>query len=287
MEYAPNRLARALRFRQMNAIGLYLVGTYLDVRSPFAADIVYGIQLGCNEHGKDLLIHGTFRGSSTEDIYSELIGGRIDGLVMVPVREDPLSVRLAESSLPVVAIADAEPNLPSVVVDDVGGTMAAVTYLAERGHRLVYYRKGSITKSSTIRRHRAFLDSAARYGMKVIDDIRPPNRPDGPLSDWERALLAGPVHRRPTAVVCHRDGAAYPVVDYCISIGLRVPEDIAIIGFDGFQPEITPAINLTTVRAPWVEVGRVAVDLLVKRLAGEECPAETILPVEFVVGSTA
>ena len=287
LQYTPNKLARALRHRRMNIIGLYLGDKYLDTRGLFMSEVVAGLQIGCHEHRKDLLIHGTFRGQSVADIHAELVGGKIDGLVMFATRNDPLVLRLAASSVPAVAIVDAVPDLPSIVVDDQGGSAALAGYLAQRGHRRVLYRKGPVTQTSSVRRHLAFCEAAVRHSMTVVEDTGPSPRTDGPLSHWEQDLLAVSAGQRPTAVACCTDRLAYSVVDYCQGLGLRVPEDVAVVGFDGFIPEMRPAMRLTTIKAPWAEVARVAVDLLAVRLEGKEIPPETILPVELIPGETA
>ena len=286
LQYTPNHLARALLRRRMNIIGLYLGDKYLDTRSLFMSEVVAGMQIGCHIHRKDLLIHGTFRGQSVADIHAEMLGGKIDGLVMFAKPDDPLAMRLAASSLPAVAIVDAVPNLPSVVADDRGGSEALAAHLAGRGHRQVLYRRGPVTQTSTVRRCLAFREAAAMHGMAVVEDASIIFT-DGPLSRWEQDLLAGPADQRPTAVVCATDRIAYATVDYCQSLGLQVPGDISVTGFDGMVPEMQPAVQLTTIKAPWAEVARVAVDLLMERLAGREILPETVLPVELVLGRTA
>lgn len=72
----------------------------------------------------------------------------------------------------------------------------------------------------------------------------------------------------------------------CMEKGLRVPEDLAVVGFDGFKSPVIPRWYLSTVRAPWRDVSRRAVDLLVSHLKGDEIPRETCLPVTFRPGDT-
>ena len=79
MRYRPNAIARSLRSRRTNIIGLYSGYRYIDPRNPFMAPIIGGLQAGCAEHRKDLLLHTVFRGDSTDDIYAELADGRIEG----------------------------------------------------------------------------------------------------------------------------------------------------------------------------------------------------------------
>ncbi|HZP84274.1 MAG TPA: LacI family DNA-binding transcriptional regulator, partial [Chthonomonadaceae bacterium] len=107
MKYRPNANARSLRRRRTNIIGFYAGHGYINPENAFLAAILGGLKEGCDAHRKDLLIHGTFRGKEITDIYMELADGRIDGLVLYAPTNDPLIALLAESALPVIALADA------------------------------------------------------------------------------------------------------------------------------------------------------------------------------------
>ncbi len=121
MNYTPNGIAKMFRRNSTDIIGLYLGDWLLNTHDLFLAEIVSGLQIGCKEYGKDLLIHSKFRDHPVEDVYLELINRKIDGLIMFAQEGDALATRLASSSLPVVALADAVSSLPSVVTDDRGG----------------------------------------------------------------------------------------------------------------------------------------------------------------------
>jgi DNA-binding LacI/PurR family transcriptional regulator len=285
LKYSPNGVAQALRQGRMNVIGLYLGEWTLNTHDLFLAEVVGGLQIGCDEQRKDLLLHGTFRGRSVNDIHAELINGKIDGLVMFAGQNDPLAVLLAESAVPVVAIADPVASLPSVVVDDRAGARMIAEHLAAKGHRTVLYHRGAVIQASAERRYAAFRVAAAELGLTVIEPARPMVSPQFYVTEEERAYLHGENAMRPTAVVGWNDRAAFGFVKYFRSAGIRVPEDIAVVGFDGIVTEMM-TLELTTVRAPWGEVARTAIELIARRLNGEEIPREVILPVELIVGQT-
>jgi LacI family transcriptional regulator len=287
LQYTPNGIARALRRRTTNVVGLYLGDRYLDTHGRFMAEIVGGLQLGCHKHQKDLLIHGSFRGQSVNDIYSELVDGRIDGLVLFVELGDPLASRLSASSLPVIALADAAPGLPSVVVADEEGSVSLADYLIGKGHRSILYRKGPQAQTSARRRYAAFHERALAGGIQLLEDPELYCGGFDAFSARERSYLCAPGGERPTAIVCWVDTLADQSVLECQHLGLQVPQEIAVVGFDGLRTDYKPALRLTTIRAPWSEVAETSVDLLVKRLRGEEIPQETVLPVEFVLGDTA
>jgi DNA-binding LacI/PurR family transcriptional regulator len=284
--YRPNAIARSLRQRCTNIIGFYSGYGYgiLDIMDPFTSEVLCGIRQGCEAACKDFLMHGNFRGQEPDAIYQELINGKVDGLILLSPPSDPLVKLLAESFLPVVAIADAVPGLPSVIVDDAAGSGMLARHLAEKGHTRILYRKSPLQTISDLRRLNGFCEAAAETGITVVDTIDA--YWDDVLSEREVRWLRAPRGERPTAVVCWNDYVAHLTLDACLGMDLRVPEEIAIVGFDGFHWPVRLAYNLTTVRAHWANVARKAVDLLVARLNGEEAPPETMMPVDLILGDT-
>lgn len=282
--YAPNAIAQALRGERTNIIGYYAGYEALNARSPFTTAILQGLQQSCYTHNQDLMLFGNFERDTVDSIYATLTSGKIDGLVLLPTPRSPIMDRLFDSHLSVVAIANAHPAIPSVVVDDAAGSTMIAAYLAQKGHRRILYRTPQERRVSTIRRLETFLAAASAWGMSVTvtyeSDVHA-------LSAQERAILDQSPDRRPTAAVCWMDLSAYSLLDQCDELGLRVPEDLAIVGFDGVVMRIKLARTLTTVRAPWVDVAIQAVDYLLALLDGGDAPHETVLPVELVVGDTA
>jgi LacI family transcriptional regulator len=92
--------------------------------------------------------------------------------------------------------------------------------------------------------------------------------------------------QRPTAIVCWNDMAAYDTLAHCRRRGVHVPDELAVVGFDGIQTPLQSVWQLTTVRAPWTQVACIAVDLLVDQMEERSVARETMVPVEFVAGDT-
>ncbi|HZP82673.1 MAG TPA: LacI family DNA-binding transcriptional regulator, partial [Chthonomonadaceae bacterium] len=207
------------------------------------------------------------------------------GLIVHAPPDDPLVDLLAASHLPVVAIADAIPQLPSILVDDEAGGRIAAEYLAGRGHRRILYRNIDRPLVSAVRRHDAFCAAAARLGLQVREwrGENDTTLPEDTLWTW----LDAPPEQRPTAAFCWNDMAAYDLLAHCRQRGVRVPDDLAVLSFDGLPTPFGTVYQLTSIRAPWVEVARTAVSLLVAQINGETVANETVLPVEFVSGDTA
>lgn len=285
LAYRPNSVARSLRSRRTNIIGLYTAHGYLNPYVSFTAQLVGGLHKGCDEHGLDLLLHCFHANRAVETVVSELADGQIDGLILYTSADDPLIDQLKMTNLPVVAVVDAVVGLPSVVVDDAGGMRKLANYLWSKGHRRVWFRMSSIELASVTVRFAAFNDEAKKLGMvvEVSDQPHTHQQPTQEELEWMRRSKAD----RPTAAVCWNDVTAYHLLEYCRATGIRVPEDIAITGFDDLPSSVPGIWNLTTIHAPWVKVVEASVPLLMRRVGGLEIPEITTLPVQFVQGLTA
>lgn len=284
LQYSPNARGRALRSGFTNIIGLYAGFGSVNVRLPFYTEVVSGLQEGCEQVHKDLLLHGVFHGSNAADIFTELANGRIDGLVVNMPQDNPLATQLADSGFPVVAIADPLFNIPSVLVNDAEGSRLLAHHLHQRGHRRLAYLNSPARPLSTIRRREAFLQAATQLDMSVEEACY-----DGSAARnncFVSSLLERPSAARPSAVACWNDQTAYDILADCRRHNLRVPEDLAVVGFDGSSTPYGNPGFMTTIRAPWAEVARTAVLYLDTLLKGETVPPETMLPIELIVGHT-
>jgi LacI family transcriptional regulator len=291
MDYRPNLVARSLRARRTNIVGLYLgFSRYVNPAAdlPFFAQILAGLQRGCEHHDKNLLLNLASKAGSEEEAYNSLLGGTIDGLIVYAPPDDPLLARLAREGgrLPVVVLVDAPgtPALPCVVADDYGGGRLMAEHLYERGHRHVLFHAPFSPIAAGERRYRAFQATADELGMQV--ELARAAERGQPLGPADRAVFDRPAGTRPTAVAAWSDGGGDTFIAFFQEKGLRVPEDVAFIGVDGIPPHIVPANRLTTVRAPWKQVARTAVDVLMDRIAGKPVAEETVLPVELIQGDT-
>lgn len=285
MGYSPNVLARALRKQSTNIIGLYFGYGHLEPHDPFHAEVLTGLQRGCAECNKDLMIHYSFHRYGVDEIFAELAGGKIDGLVLIAHPEDPLVGRLVDSNLASVAMTDILPGVPSVVADDAGGSIAIADHLAEKGHKNILYRLCPGISDSAHRRYEAFENRATELGMTIT-----PGRTNdwrGEIQDQEADLIARRRELGITAAVCWGDPSANALLSYCKRNGIQVPQELAIVGFNGIEMPFEPAQRLTSVCAYWARVAQQAVHLLVTRLDGTgDVPQLTVLPVEFSPGET-
>ena len=197
--------------------------------------------------------------------------GRPDGFL-----RDPFAARLAGERGK--AIADALPGLPAAVADDVRGMDLLIEHLWERGYRryrMVVPRQSLV---SVARRQEAFLAAMAER-PEADGSILTVQEEDG------RMVL--PVIAPDTVACCWNDRTAYDLLKACREAGLRVPQEVAVAGFDGFLDEKLPARQLLTVACPWDLVAEAALDQLSRLIDGEPVDDEVRLPVRLIVGDTA
>lgn len=277
--YRPNLQARSLRLGRSNVIAFYAGHGFVNVRIPFFAEIVSGLQEACEITKKDLLLHGTFHGSKNEDIFGELRDGRIEGLVVNVEAEDPLVPLLKESGFAFVAVADEIKGVPSVLVDDVGGMEMIVRHLYDQGHRKIVFAQTLLRIASSGTRHRTCIEVAASLGMSCevvsCDD-----------SSWD-AVIPEVLVSEASAIVCWSDTLAREIVDLLLGMGVDVPGKVAVTGFDGCPTPYREALPLTTIAAPWCEVAKAAALYLDAVIRGEMPDSRIVMPVRFVRGASS
>ncbi len=282
--YRPNRVARSLVRQRSGVIAMYSSYEEINAKNYFFAEIMGGLQVGCAKAGVDLLIHTAPPGTDNDTIADSLLDGRADGVIVHSASNHHLPHLIAESRIPAVAIADQVEFMPSVVVDDVTGGRLQARHLHAKGHRRVLYRPAFKPFASTVAREAAFRDEARLLGIDVVDGQASVPRQWSGLMDAERAIFAGSDH--PTAIACWEDITADQSIVDLEEMGLRVPNDVAVIGFNGLSHDFRRHRRLSTIDARWQFVAETAVNLLMKIIEGQEMPRETVLPVEVVQGTS-
>ncbi len=210
---------------------------------------------------------------------------RLDGLIVMGLEiEEGIARRLVERNLPTVAV-DAESRFFSrVVTDDVAGGRLACDHLTRKGHRRLGYvleRQVSDYESQAIKRLAGFRQVAEGSGTCEVLVETSDNSPESARAAAGR-LLDRP--DRPTAIMAHHDALAVGVVLAARERGLRVPEELAVMGFD--DGETAVAADLTTVRQPFEESGSTAVKILLEHIAGAATRSTTLLELRVVERST-
>ena len=279
--YRPNAIARSLRFQKTHTIGVYSGYDYRSMRDPFLAEVYTGIQKACDELGYDYLVRSDMHGKTPAEIRLRLGDGKIDGIVIHAPANDPVVDYVVARKLPAMAIADRQPHIPSMVADDVQGMRLLVDYLWSRGHRHIWYLTSVMRLESIVARSEQFGELMRERGGRSKVVPYPVDAPDAFLKD----LMSQ--SDRPSAVCCWNDYYAYELLKHCIRGGVGVPDELAVVGFDGLLETRLPARDLVTVSAPWETMAYDSVKLLVQSLDGQPAPAMTVVPVTLIAGDTA
>jgi DNA-binding LacI/PurR family transcriptional regulator len=276
--YRRNNLATSFRLQRTDILGLFIDFDFLSPMNPFLSELVGGLQQACAEAGKDLLLH-THRTTASEDhLLSILADNRVDGLFFFAPERPELARLLAECSVPVVALVDRIPNLPSCSVDDYLGGQLQADFLYRKGHQKVMYRRHFNFPTSARERYEGFRERAESHGIEIIDGDHFTSHVEASFSKIDTERLREGV----TAIVVWEDTSAHLTADALSNLGYIVPNDILVIGYNGLSHALPKRWSIPTVRAPWRQVSAAAVKTLLNLIDGDPGFTNTRLPVEFI-----
>jgi LacI family transcriptional regulator len=296
LDYTPAAAARSLVTQRSHVIGVFMEtgAGHPDLQHPFFHEVLGGLKQCVGANGYDLLLFASERPGNGYGPHSYLKRARhhaVDGAALIGLDpEDPEVRRLTRGEVPCVGIdMDLEGEATEVVMsDNVSGAEAAVRHLHDLGHRRIATITGMLESRPGIDRLRGYRAAAQALGLAYRDEYVAYGdfyAESGREATARLLKLPEP----PTAIFAAADMMAIGAVRAVAEAGLRVPEDISIVGFDDIQ--LAPHINppLTTMRQDKLGLGAAAGNALVARIAGDP-GREPLrrLPVELVVrGSTA
>lgn len=270
--FVRNESARQLRAGTSRTLAYVM----LDGSNPFFHDVAQGIELAAEDADLSLFICNSNGRLSREEVHLDrLVQQRVQGILITPVNPSaPHLENLSKRGIPVVIVdrVAASEDFCSVAVDDVLGGRIAVEHLAEQGHTRV----AVIGGPDSIGQVRERLDGARQIWAELglpADDLT--YLPTAALTVAEGRSagerLAGiPARRRPTAAFCANDLLALGLLQQGIGAGLRIPDDLAIVGFDDIEFAAAAAVPLTSVRQPRQELGRAAAQLVLEEATGAD-----------------
>lgn len=291
INYVPNLMAQALRGARTNTIGVVIN----HLHNPFFAGVFKGIENVADERGFTYLVSHTHDDIGKEQRQVQLLAERgVDGIVLLPCSSDSQHIRAIqrEFKLPVALIGNyfENGNFLSVVADNWGGAKAAVEHLISLGRRPVVHIAGPSAQTMCQFRRRAFEQVMA----DTFSDVSPGERvfsvpamtPEEGYAVMPRILQSLPI---PLSLFVVNDDTALGVLRYCNEKKLRIPEDVAIVGFSDIQILNSLNIPLTTVRIPAEEMGEKAATLIIDAIKSRKMPPNDriVLSVELIIrGST-
>ncbi|MGY3062291.1 LacI family transcriptional regulator [Streptomyces sp. TE3672] len=267
--YRPNAGARALAAKRSEWYGLITE----IVTAPFAVDVIKGAQDRAWADGKFLLITAGDRDRAMEAAaFDKLLEQRAEGLLYATTWHRAVTLPPAAREVPVVLVNcfDADGALPSVVPDEVAGGHTATRRLLDAGHRRIGFINLDTGIPAAVGRRQGYEQALREAGLDIDDSLVVPGHA---TADGGYAAACGLLDRegdRPTALFCGNDRMAMGAYDAIKERGLRIPDDIAVIGFD--NQELIAAYlrpGLTTVALPFEFMGAKGVDMLGALTAGQ------------------
>jgi LacI family transcriptional regulator len=285
--YQPNGIARGLKLRQTNVLAVVIP----DVTNPFFAALFRGVEDAAAPRGFNVLLCNTDGTPERQRSHLQsLEARRVDGVILASsFLRDPGVRDLRKQKVPYVLVNrfSDEGEDPFVGSDDLVGGRLATSHLIALGHRRIGHLAGRATVSTGVMRRRGYLAAHQLAGLtpdpRLIVEAGY-SEEGGAVA--ARRLLA--LRDRPTALFAITDLAALGALEAALSLGLRVPEDVAIVGYNDIPLASRVSPGLTTMHVPIHDFGAVAAGMLLEQIeSGAPSRRRVLFPPELVVrGST-
>jgi len=267
MGYTSSLAARGMRSRRTNVIGLVMP----DVASPYSVAVLKGVNRGILKYDYDLIVYtngdvAKYATADRERHYVTLLNGTItDGVIVVT----PVATNIPTHA-PLVAIDpnNISPECAAIIATNREGALAAVNHLIELGHRRIGFITGRIDLISGSRRFLGYKDALYTAGIPLDEKlirIGDYTTETAVGCAYELLTLADP----PTAIFASNDMSAMGVYQTAKEIGLRIPEDLSVIGFDNLKESFYLKPALTTIDQFIKDMGTQAIEMIVKLVNGE------------------
>ena len=282
--YVPNAAARGLSGHATHTIGLVLP----DISNPYFSGMATAIEETAAAHGCRVFLSNSLRKEDRElRAIENLVARQVDGILVNPVSpESQLRHREVLGGLPCVYLGANHDESPSyVMADNETGAYAAARYLIRLGHRDILFLGGRTTSRTREQRIRGFRRAPAEAGLEGRELPAPPNVTLMRQWSYETALelLKGPL---PDAIFAYSDMTALKVLEAAEERGVRIPEDLSMVGYDNIAFGALHRIHLTTVSQHKYQQGQIAVERLLEKINGSRAHTEDILEPELIIRST-
>ncbi len=280
--YRASAVARGLVTKRTLTIGLVVT----TVADPFAAEVVSGIEQAANDLGYSVFLADSNADPEREkNIVRSFAERRVDGILVTSSRVGALYLPLlSEMMVPIVLVNNQHPGafVHSVMIENVEGALAAANHLIELGHRRIAYLGDQFGYQSDTERFAGYRQALDHAGIAFLPQlvVHGTGKPEQAMQAME-SLLALP--SPPTAVCCYNDMSALGAMRTIRLHGLRIPEDISLVGFDDLFLASYTQPPLTTVRQPMRQMGILAMESLFKLMSGQGSAIRVKVASELII----
>ncbi|ADL50158.1 LacI family DNA-binding transcriptional regulator [Clostridium cellulovorans] len=280
LNYKPNAIARSLKSKKTKTIGVMIP----DISNPFYPEVIRGIEDVANKYSYSIFLLNTDRSREKEQkCLSVLQEKMVDGAILMSFSV-PEEIKNHINNIPIVLISSIPKNTEFVTVriDNEEAAYEAVNHLCKFGHKDIVMISGPLSdENAAIPRVQGYMRAMLDNGIKFSSE----NIVDGDFSsEWGYIAMKKILEREkiPTAVFTHSDNLAIGAIKAIMEKGLRIPEDISIVGFDGIASSEYIYPGITTIKQPRYEMGAMGMETLVKLINGVETKKLIKMDVQLV-----
>lgn len=287
LNYTPNPIARAMARQKTDNITFVIhENQYPAILNPFYSSALEAIMQETMKRNYGLFV--------TTNDHVRLPSGEVsikkhmDGVIIAGQTDRSSIESFCKQNIPVVVLNNLiqMEHLPCIAVDNYHGAKCAAEHLIQKGHRRIASLEGRFSPQIYHDRHNGYMDAIVSAGLTVDPLlIRDVDANELCAETCAREMLSCP--ERPTALLCTNDTIAVGAMKAAMRMGLRIPEDVAVIGFDDSYVSRVIEPELTTVRIDSLQMGKLAVEMLFRLIDGEELSKWYIeMPTELIVRGT-
>ncbi|AJI20735.1 LacI family DNA-binding transcriptional regulator [Priestia megaterium] len=287
LNYSPNTLARGLVMQKSKTIGLLVSGISREsVKDNFTFEVLCGVNERASTLGYDLILFNTNTMMQREKTYTQLCRERrVDGAIIQGIKkEDPYLKEVVESDIPcvLVDIPVHSNSVGYVTTDNALGAKKAVEHLASLGHQHIGMINGHEDAFVSQERLNGYREALKECGLSFHSEwVVSGNFEEKKAEKAARELINR--HKEVTAIFCASDLMALGALKACKELGLQVPKDISIVGYDNIVLASYSSPNLTTVGQEVYQIGYQAADLLIEMLEGKETNMKRYLDTKLII----
>lgn len=289
--FVPTQFRRQFRPGRERVLGCVIA----DLSNPFFVDVALGVEAGASARGAGVVLCNSNEDAQREEYNLDiLVQLRVHGILVAPVEdENPRLEELRRKGVPLVFLDRLDPRqeISTVTVDHVLGGRFAGRHIAELGHRRIAFLSGPEGSHLVSDRFTGFTGALEAAGI-ARSTVQVLHSGGWATEDGERAageFLAFPAEHRPTAIFSANDMLAKGFLRVVQAAGIKIPQDLSIVGYDDLEWTADLAVPLTTVRQPRAELGRIATELLIATIdaSGDDIQRVVLSPEIIVRSSTA